>query len=364
MTSAGKHRPPIAITVGDFNGIGPEVVLRSIGEPSVRSIIAPLLVGPASVFRYYARTLDIELDFHPVQLSELFEAPDWVTDASVCTVPVLQPSNTEPSIRPGTISSLAGKISVKAIEQAVLLAQMGIVGAIVTAPVSKQAMHSAGIPFPGQTEMLQKLTSAPRVGMMLVSRSMRVGLITIHVPIERVAATITPTLLRDHIKVFYHALVSDWAINKPRVAVLGLNPHAGEGGDIGTEEKRIVTPVVNELQRAGLDVNGPFPADAFFGRHKAGRYDAVIAMYHDQGLIPLKLSSFGKAVNVSVGLPIIRTSPGHGTAFDIAGKGIADPGSMIEAIKLARLILRNRSKVLAASVRALELTPKERKHSP
>ena len=147
--------------------------------------------------------------------------------------------------------------------------------------------------------------------------------------------------------------MADWAIESPSVAVLGLNPHAGEGGDIGSTDERIVTPVTKELRRSGLDIGGPFPADSFFGRYKAGQYDAVIAMYHDQGLIPLKMSSFGKAVNVSVGLPIIRTSPDHGTAFDIAGMGVADPGSMAAAIRLAAGILGNRKRILEASIRAL-----------
>lgn len=353
MSGVLTHRPLIAITVGDFNGIGPEVVLKSISQRSVRAFATPLLVGPTSVFRHYARMLRTPMRFRAVQLSEIFESPDWVTDNSTRTIPVLEPSKASPPIHPGTISRLAGSVAAGAIEWAVLLAQMGIVDAIVTAPVSKQAIHKAGVRFPGQTEMLQELTSAPRVGMMLVSRTMRIGLVTTHVPMHRVASTITPTLLRDQIMLFYHALLADWAISKPKVAVLGLNPHAGEGGDVGTEEKIIVTPVIKRLQRSGLDVTGPFPADSFFGRYRPGTYDAVIAMYHDQGLIPLKQSSFGRAVNVSVGLPVIRTSPDHGTAFDIAGKGVADPGSMIEAMKLARLILRNRDKVLAAAVRSL-----------
>jgi 4-hydroxythreonine-4-phosphate dehydrogenase len=225
---------------------------------------------------------------------------------------------------------------------AVEMAMRQLIDAVVTAPVSKKALHMAGYRFPGQTEMLQRLTRSANVAMMLVSDAMRVGLVTIHLPIRQVARALTSALLRDKIETIHQTLLTDWRIANPRLAVLGLNPHAGENGDIGTEEKTVIVPVVRRLQARGMDVHGPFAADGFFGRYTPGTYDAVIAMYHDQGLIPLKMSSFGTAVNVSAGLPIVRTSPDHGTAFDIAGKGIADPRSMIEAIRCAARIAANR----------------------
>ncbi|MBM2841426.1 MAG: 4-hydroxythreonine-4-phosphate dehydrogenase PdxA [Bacteroidetes bacterium] len=323
-----NSKPAIAITIGDCNGIGPEIVLKSASDPMVRRICSPVLVGPADVFGFYAKRLRMRLPSCPIVESS--------------TLPISQ-------IRPGLVSAKSGKAAAQAIEAAVQLAEAGVVQAVVTAPVSKHALHRAHVRFPGHTEMLQHLTGAKRVAMMLVSETMRVGLVTIHVPIKRVSSIITRKLLRQRIEVIHTALLRDWRIKKPRIAVLALNPHAGEAGDIGTEDKRIIAPVVQHLASAKMNIKGPFPADAFFARNRHQDFDAVIAMYHDQGLIPLKMSAHGRAVNVTAGLPIVRTSPDHGTAFDIAGRGIADPGSMIEAIKLAVMIARNRQAVQSRS---------------
>jgi 4-phospho-D-threonate 3-dehydrogenase / 4-phospho-D-erythronate 3-dehydrogenase len=309
-------KPAIAITVGDYNGIGPEVVLKSLTNNAVLRVCSPILVGPRNVFWSYAHRLG--LHFHER------------------ATPIIESSRTSiAAISPGSISGGAGAAAARAIEEAVRLAQRGIVQAIVTAPVSKQALHRAGMEFPGQTEMLQQLTSSKSVAMMMVSSTMRVGLITIHEPMRKVAGKITRKLLRERITLFHRALIWDWRIPRPRIAVLGLNPHAGEGGHIGSEERSVIVPTIRSLRAKNMDLHGPFPADSFFGQYVPGTYDAIIAMYHDQGLIPLKMSSFKRSVNVSVGLPIIRTSPDHGTAFDIAGKGTADARGMTEAIKLA-----------------------------
>lgn len=316
-----NKKPAIAITVGDCNGIGPEIALKSARDPSVRKICSPLLVGPVDVFEFYATRLGLPLPSSPIVESSTL---------------------TSSYITPGFISARSGRTAVRAIQAAVDLAEARVVQAIVTAPISKHALHRAHIRFPGHTEMLQHLTGAKHVAMMLVSHSLRVGLVTIHVPLKRVSSLLTRKLLRQRIEVIHQALMNDWQIKHPRIAVLGLNPHAGEAGDIGTEDKRITTPVVHNLASSKMDIRGPFPADAFFARYTPGSYDAIVAMYHDQGLIPLKMSAQGRAVNVTAGLPIVRTSPDHGTAFDIAGKGIADPGSMIEAIKLAVSIAANR----------------------
>jgi 4-hydroxythreonine-4-phosphate dehydrogenase len=316
-----NSKPAIAVTIGDCNGIGPEIVLKSVVHPSIRKICSPVLVGPVDAFEFYAKRLRMPLPSYPIVESSTLSRS---------------------SIRPGFISARSGKAAARAIEAAVDLAEAGIVKAIVTAPVSKHALHRGGVRFPGHTEMLQRLTGAKHFAMMLVSSSLRVGLVTIHVPLKQVSGLLTRKLIRQKIEVIHKSLVRDWQIKKPRIAVLGLNPHAGEAGDIGTEDKRIVAPVVKQLAGNTMNIKGPFPADAFFARYTPRDYDVVIAMYHDQGLIPLKMSSGGRAVNISAGLPIVRTSPDHGTAFDIAGKGIADPGSMIEAIKLAVTIAKNR----------------------
>jgi 4-hydroxythreonine-4-phosphate dehydrogenase len=251
-------------------------------------------------------------------------------------VRVLEPEGGAPvRYAPGKLSADAGAAAGAAIVSAVRLVMGGGAGALVTAPVSKHALHLAGINTPGQTEMLQKLTGSPHVAMMLVSGPLRVGLVTIHTPLKDVPRQITAELLRERLSVIHAALRSDWRIRSPRLAVLALNPHAGEGGDIGNEEQRVIIPVLESLRKLGMRIAGPFPADAFFARYSDGLYDAVVAMYHDQGLIPLKMSARGKAVNVSVGLPLVRTSPDHGTAFDIARRFAADPASMIEAIRTA-----------------------------
>ncbi|MGA9119654.1 MAG: 4-hydroxythreonine-4-phosphate dehydrogenase PdxA, partial [Bacteroidota bacterium] len=220
----------------------------------------------------------------------------------------------------------------------------GNVDAMVTAPVSKSALHKAGYRWPGQTEMIQHLCRGPRVAMMLVTKTLRVGLVTIHLPLKDVAASITHRLVIERVSTIYNALRIDWRIPRPRLAVLGLNPHAGESRDLGDEESLQIEPALRSLRAKRMHVEGPFPADGFFARYVPGAYDAVVAMYHDQGLIPLKLLAHGSGVNVSVGLPLVRTSPDHGTAFDIAGKGKADSGSMAEAIILAGSIVKNRKR--------------------
>ena len=229
------------------------------------------------------------------------------------------------------------------------MAMEGTCEALVTGPVSKNAMHLAGVDFPGQTEMLQRLTSAPRAAMMLISRSMRVGLVTMHLPLSQVPGSLTGSLLKERIRTIHDALIRDWHIRKPMLAVLALNPHAGEGGDLGREELETIVPTLRDLSASGLRLIGPLPADGFFARYTPGDFDAIVAMYHDQGLIPLKMSAAGRAVNVTIGLPIVRTSPDHGTGFDIAGKGVASPASMREAIRLAVTIARNRTSTSRAT---------------
>ncbi len=329
------QKPVIAITSGDPNGIGPEVALKCALDPRVIRICSPVLVGPVEVFEFYSKRLHLPAQF-PI-----------VADPNVHvrrnTIPVYSTgSDTRCHVRPGTLSTSAGRHAANALRLASGLAIRKEVDAVVTGPVNKKALHRAGLPFDGQTEFLQHLTHSRHVAMMLISNTMRVGLATIHVPINQVALRLTRQRLQTIVNVVNTSLKLDWKIRNPRLAVLGLNPHAGEQGDIGLEERTIISPAIQALKRRRLLVEGPFPADSFFGKYRKGRFDAVIAMYHDQGLIPLKMSSFGGAVNMSAGLPIVRTSPDHGTAFDIAGKGIANPESMIAAIKMAVMIANNR----------------------
>ena len=285
--------PRVAITIGDPAGIGPEIAAKAAADPRVLELCTPVLYG-----RIYT-----------------------------------------PGVRAGTLSAEAGRTAYGAIVAAVEDAIAGDVDAIATAPINKAAFALAGLPWRGHTELLAHLTGAPSVAMMFHADALRVVLATIHEPLASVPRLLTRELLAGVIRLASTELPR-FGFSQPRLAVCGLNPHAGEGGVLGDEEQRVIEPAIAACAGEGIRVAGPFPADTLFVRASRGEFDAVIACYHDQGLIPVKLLAFGKAVNVTLGLPIIRTSVDHGTAFDIAGRNAADPGSMIEAVTLAARLAR------------------------
>jgi 4-hydroxythreonine-4-phosphate dehydrogenase len=328
-------KPIIAVTIGDFNGIGPEVALKAASSPAIRKICTPVLVGPLSVFEQVRSNLKLKLKLEKSALPLIKTSITPVIDVG---------DGIWGDVQYGKVSKSAGKNAGIAIERAVELCVKVRAGAMVTAPVSKEALNLAGYNFPGQTEMIALLSRSQRVAMMLISNTMRVGLVTIHVGIKTVTEHITKEKIIEKIQIVNDSLKKDFRVKKPRIAVLALNPHAGEKGLMGTEDDELVVPSIQEVKSKGIDVEGPFSADAFFGKLSYKGYDAVVAMYHDQGLIPLKMSSFGKGVNFSAGLNIVRTSPDHGTAYDIAGKGKASVTSMIEAIKLAVAISAHRQR--------------------
>ena len=280
--------PKIAITAGDPSGIGPEIAARAAADPAVRELCEPIVYGPP-------------------------------------------PGQVFP---PGVLSADAGRAAHDAIVRAVDDARRGAVDAVATAPINKQALRLAGMPWTGHTDLLAHLTGAQQVAMMFHSEPLRVVLVTVHVALSEVPRLLTRALVESTIDLTARELPR-FGVASPRIAVAGLNPHAGEHGLFGGEEQAVIAPAVEASRQRGVDVSGPFPADTIFVRAARGEFDVVVACYHDQGLIPVKLAAFGRAVNVTLGLPIIRTSVDHGTAFDIAGKGIADAGSMIEAVKLA-----------------------------
>ncbi len=325
----------IAITIGDFNGIGPEVTLKSLMHPSIKKTVDPVLIGPLNIFEHYAKKFKIGLHFEKVE-----SVPSKFPKGAIPVIETTAVSLKQLQI--GTIAPDAGVAAGSAIEKAIALCLRKEADAMVTAPVSKEAMHNAGYNFPGQTEMLALLTRSDRVTMMLLSKTMRVALATVHLPIKQVPENISIDRLVEKLKTVDQSLKNDMGIRSPRIAVLGLNPHAGENGAIGTEEKLIIAPAIAAAQQKGIGAEGPFAADGFFASGNDKTFDAILAMYHDQGLIPLKMSGFDEGVNFSAGLKIIRTSPDHGTAFNIAGKGIANPGSMIAALHLATSIAQRR----------------------
>jgi 4-hydroxythreonine-4-phosphate dehydrogenase len=282
------RKPRIAITVGDPAGIGPEIARKAADDARVRDACEPVLYGPP----------------------------------------------TGASFKPGVLSAEAGRAAYEVICNAVRDALAGSVAGMATAPVNKAAFARAGLPWKGHTDLLGNLTGAGQVAMMFWSEPLKVVLTSVHVPLRDVSSVITRTLI-DNVIELAHRELPRFDIPSPRLAMAGLNPHAGEDGLMGDEEQRVLRPAVEAAQARGIAIDGPFPADTVFVRAVRGEFDAVIANYHDQGLIPVKLLAFGRAVNVTLGLPIIRTSVDHGTAFDIAGRGIADPASMIEAVLLA-----------------------------
>lgn len=330
-------KPIIGITIGDFNGIGPEVVLKSITAPKIQKHIQPVLIGSFDLFRHYASLLKISVELTPVESLK--------TKTKNGAVPVITVHNVSAkNLQMGKNAPDAGVCAGMAIEHAIKLCLDKEIDAMVTAPVSKEALHIAGYNFPGQTEMLAMLTRSDRVTMMLLTKTMRVALATVHIPIKKVSENLFVERIVEKLDTVSTSLRRDLGIKNPSIAVLGLNPHAGENGAIGTEESEVIIPAIKMAVEKGIHAFGPFPADGFFATKAYAQYDAILAMYHDQGLIPLKMSGFDEGVNFSAGLKIIRTSPDHGTAFDIAGKNVAHPGSMISAIELAVSIIEQRKK--------------------
>lgn len=318
-------KPMVGLTIGDYNGIGAEVALKSAVDPSVQRICKPVLIGPHDAFAYYARRMRLE---EKLRLTPLVDISTGI----------------RLHLTPGQVSKKAGVCAGRALEEAVKRCRAAEIRAIVTAPVSKEALKLAGYDYPGQTELLQHLTRSHAVAMMFLSDRIKVGLVTIHLPLKKVASSITQRLIIEKLRVIYDSLRHDFRVRNPVIAVLGLNPHAGEHGRIGSEEEKVLKPALRLARTRGIHVVGPFSADSFFGMHR-NRYDAILAMYHDQGLIPVKLLAMRRAVNYTAGLNIVRTSPAHGTAFNIAGKGMASPSSMIEAIRWAVRIFHNRKRL-------------------
>lgn len=305
----------IAITLGDPAGIGAEIVLKSVLSDHVLSIYKPVLVGDSALLNAAAKLLGAAPD---KSLFELVET-GAITDGSFF--------KNKPSAE-------GGKAAVSYIKKAVELALSGEVDALVTAPITKESLKMAGYKWPGHTEMLAELTTTKDYAMMLCGGPLNVVLVTIHTAIKNVPAMVTKDSVLRTIMLAQRASEM-MGIKEPKIAVTGLNPHAGESGMFGDEEQNEIIPAVEEAQRIGIPVSGPYPPDTLFHRAYKKEFDIVVCMYHDQGLIPLKMIAFDKGVNVTVGLPFVRTSPDHGTAYDIAWKGIANPSSMIEAIKKA-----------------------------
>ncbi len=329
-------KPLIGITLGDYNGIGPEVILKALSNSRLLNWCTPVVYGSQKVLSFYKKDLDIK-DWSMKTVTDLQQITEFNQSYLVSCW-----DDTNTLVEPGKETPEAGKAAFACLDRSAKDLDKGLLSALVTAPINKHNIQSEEFSFPGHTEYLTERFEAKDSLMMLVSEDIRMGVVTGHVPLLEVANKLSKDLIRSKIDLFLQSLKEDFRIDKPKLAVLGLNPHAGDGGLLGQEEVEIIQPVVEEYRAKGQLVFGPYPADGFFGKAQFKEFDGVLGMYHDQGLIPFKYIAFETGVNFTAGLPIIRTSPDHGTAYDIAGKNQADPSSFLHAFFLAIDLVKNR----------------------
>lgn len=324
----------VAITHGDTNGVGYEVILKTFADPTMLEICTPIIYGSPKVAAYHRKALDLPTNFSII---------NHASEAKDGRVNLLTTFDDEVKVEIGQPSKEAGEAALKALDRAMTDYRSGLYDVLVTAPINKNTIQSDLFHFPGHTEYIeQSVGEGQKALMILMNETLRVALVTTHLPIKDVAAAISKDAIVGKATIFHQALKRDMRIANPRIAVLSLNPHAGDGGVLGSEEQDIIVPALAELEQQGIQVFGPYAADGFFGSGAYNRFDGVLAMYHDQGLAPFKTIALETGVNYTAGLPIVRTSPDHGTAYDIAGKGVADEQSFRQAIYAAIDIWRNR----------------------
>jgi 4-hydroxythreonine-4-phosphate dehydrogenase len=321
--------PFIGITMGDPAGIGPEVVIKALSSHSVFNKCRPVVFGDAAMLEKEKQGLKSGISINIID--EIHQAAFSCGTLDLFSLSSLNPD----TVTHGHPDKETGKAMASYIVRAVSMALRGELDAIVTGPINKKSLQDAGYPYPGHTEMLAHLTNTRDVVMMLAGENLRVVLVTIHCAIKQVPRLITTERILKTLLTTAAGLQGYFSIPAPRIAVAALNPHAGEDGLFGGEEQEMIIPAIHQAQKQGVNTTGPYPSDTLFHQAARGKFDAVVCMYHDQGLIPLKLLHFADGVNITLGLPIIRTSVDHGTAYDIAGKGVADPSSLINAITIA-----------------------------
>lgn len=329
------NKPVIGFSTGDINGIGPELIIKSLSDNRVLDLFTPVIFSSNKVINFYRKSLP-EHNFNFTNLKDFSKINTKQVNIYNCW-------EEEVAINPGELNEIGGKYAIKSLQVATEFLKKGQIHALVTAPIHKKNVHSNEFPYTGHTPFFKHFFGEKDVLMLMVAGNFRVGLVTEHIAIKDVATQITKENILSKINILNASLKKDFNIEKPKIAVLALNPHAGDEGLIGTEEIEIIRPAVIEAKHYNVIISGPFSADAFFARGYQNRFDAVLAMYHDQGLIPFKSLAFGEGINYTAGLPVIRTSPDHGTALDIAGKNKADASSFSSAIFEAIEILKNRS---------------------
>ncbi len=327
-------RPVVGITLGDFNGVGPELILKTFSDPRILKVCIPVVYANYKLLARYKKIAGMydELNFHSIR--SIQEVQSKKINLLVCWEDDFE-------VTPGQPTAESGKAALLSLEKAVSDALAGSIQAIVTAPIDKNNIQQEGFKFAGHTEYLAERCGVKDNLMVMVSPTMKVALATAHISVAQIAANLTRERLLTKINLLYNSLRKDFGILKPKIAVLGLNPHAGENGMMGTEEQTLISPIIKELKDKGILIFGPYPADGFFGQHHYTKFDGVMAMYHDQGLAPFKALCFDEGVNFTGGLPFIRTSPDHGTAYDLAGKNSVAEDSFRSAIYLACDLVKN-----------------------
>lgn len=322
-----EYKPKIGITMGDVNGIGPEIIIKTFLDQRLLTTCIPIIYGSSKVLSYHRKALNInEFNFNTIR---------YIDEASNKKPNLINCWEEDVKIDLGKSNAIGGQYALKSLQAAGKDLVEKKIDAVVTAPIDKNSIQADGFRFNGQTEFFAQLCDTKEFAMMMVSDKLRVSLVTGHLALKDVAASLSKEKIVSKIKVINESLKKDFGIRKPRIAVLALNPHASDGGLMGSEENDFIIPAVKDAGNAGISVYGPFPADGFFGSSKFKSFDAILAMYHDQGLVPFKAMAFSSGVNFTAGLPIIRTSPDHGTAYDIVGKNIASEDSFREAVYVA-----------------------------
>jgi len=324
----------VGISHGDINGIGYEVIMKTLLDPRILEMCTPIIYGSPKVAAYHRKALNINnLSFNHIRSTK---------EAHSRKAHIINCIDDNVRVELGKSTREAGESSFMALDRACSDLQNGFIDVLITAPINKDNIQSENFDFPGHTEYLAELFNAEDYAMLMVSETMKMGVVTTHMPIAKVAGSLSKELILAKIRIIAKSLQQDFSITKPKIAVFGLNPHAGDNGLLGTEEKEIIIPAIEQAKKEGIIALGPFPADGFFGSDDYRKFDAILAMYHDQGLIPFKLASFERGVNYTAGLPIVRTSPSHGTAYSLAGENVASPESFRQALYLAIDIYKNR----------------------
>jgi 4-hydroxythreonine-4-phosphate dehydrogenase len=347
------HPIRVGISIGDINGIGPEVIIKALIDNRILLDCTPIIYGSTKTLSYHKKSIG-EHDF-------MYTTCKSADEALNRKVNVINVWNEEINFDLGKATEIGGKFAFLSLEAATQDLASGKIDVLVTAPISKEAMAKSGFKFPGHTEYLADKAGMDDALMMMVAPTMRVALVSTHIPLKDVSASLTQEAIFQKIKTFEKSLKADFGIIRPKIAVFGVNPHAGENGKMGTEETEIIIPAINQAKTENILAFGPFPADGFFGSSAMSHYDGILAMYHDQGLTAFKALAFDDGVNFTAGLPVVRTSPDHGTAFDIVGQNKASAQSMRSAIYLAMDIYRNQKDRKEMMANPLKIKPADKK---